>query len=105
MPYLSVSRPTKYVMRPPFPNHREFFDAVLEERRRSHPHAVRQPGLLRSHLGDDRFLRLQDERRRWIAEHCKRPFWVDTLTEDGKEVGKLYRFADLYEADWFRYRF
>ena len=89
-------------MKPPFPNLRERLDALVEERRRSHPHTVRQPGLLRSRLDDDRFLRLQDERRRWIAQHCKRPFWVDTLIEDGKEAGKLYRFADLYEAVWFR---
>lgn len=92
-------------MRHPFSNNRKPFDALVDERRRSHPHTVRQPGLLRSRLGDDRFLRLQDERRRWIAEHCKHPSWVDTLVEGGKEVGKLYRFADIYEADWFRYVF
>ncbi len=92
-------------MKPPFPNLRERLDALVEERRRSHPHTVRQPGLLRSRLDDDRFLRLQDERRRWIAEHCKHSFWVDDLTEHGKIVGKLYRFADLREADWFRFVF
>ena len=40
-----------------------------------------------------------------MEENCKCPFWVDTLIEGGKEVGKLYRFADLREADWFRYVF
>ena len=92
-------------MRPPSRRQRKHLNAFIEARRRSHPHTVRQPGLLRSRLGDDEFLRLQDERRRWIEENCKCPFWVDILTEHGKEAGKLYRFADLYEADWFRYRF
>ncbi len=105
MPYLSVRRPAKYVMRPPFPNHRELFDVLLAKRRSSHPYTVRQPGLLRSRLGDDQFLRLQDERRRWIAKHCKHSFWVDGLIEGNQEVGKLYRFADLYEAVWFRCSF
>lgn len=105
MIYLLVRPPAKYVMRQPFPNHRKHFDALVDERRRSHPHTVRQPGLLRSRLGDGRFLRLQDERRLWMEENCKCSFWVDTLIEGGKEVGKLYRFADLREADWFRYVF
>jgi hypothetical protein len=97
--------PAKYVMRHPFPNHREYFDALVEARRQSHPHAVRQPGLLRSRLGDDQFLRLQDARRRWMKENCKHSFWVDSLIEDGKEVGKVYRFTDFYEAVWFRFTF
>ena len=105
MPYLSVRCPAKYAMRPPFPNPRKHLNALVDERRRSHPHTVRQPGLLRSRLGEDQFLRLLDERRHWIAEHCKGLFWVDTLIENGKEVGKLYRFKDIHEADWFRYVF
>lgn len=105
MPYLSVSRPAKYEMRPPFPNHREHLDALVEERRQLYPHTVRQPGLLRSRLGDDEFFSRQRERRLWIKENCKGSFWVDTLIENGKEVGKLYRFKDIHEADWFRYVF
>lgn len=92
-------------MRHPFPNHQEHLDALLEERRLSHPHSVRQPGLLRSRLGDDRFFNLLDDRRLWIHENCEHPFWVDSLIESDKEVGKVYRFADLREADWFRYVF
>jgi hypothetical protein len=83
-------------MKPPFPNLRERLDALIQARRRSHPHTVRQPGLLRSRLGEDRFSRLQDERRRWIAEH---------LINGDEEIGKLYRFANLREADWFRWVF
>lgn len=92
-------------MKPPFPNLRERLDALIQARRRSHPHTVRQPGLLRSRLGEDRFSRLQDERRRWIAEHCKHSVWVDDLINGDEEIGKLYRFANLREADWFRWVF
>lgn len=104
-PIFSRSNPAKYRMRLLSPCHRERLAALVEERRRTHPHAVRQAGLLRSRVNDDQFLRRQDERRRWIAEHCKHSFWVDTLIEGGKEIGKLYRFADFYDAVWFRCRF
>jgi hypothetical protein len=57
-------------------------------------------------LGDDKFLQRLDERRRWIAENCKRSFIIDDLDDDGGQtIGKLYRFADLYEAIHFRMRF
>lgn len=97
--------PAKYAMRHPFPNRREHLNVFVEKRRQSHPHAVRQPGLLRSRLGDDQFFHFLDERRNWIAAHCQASCWVDTLIEDGAEVGRLYRFADLREADWFRFVF
>lgn len=105
MVYLSAGLPAKYEMHPPYPLHRQHFDALVEERRRSHPHTARQPGLLRSRLGDEPFFRLLDERRRWIGENCADLFWVDTLTERGKETGKVYRFTDIHDADWFRYMF
>lgn len=92
-------------MQPPFSGLREHLAALLEERRQSHPHTVRQRGLLRSGMDDDQFLRLQDERRRWIAEHCQGTFWVDDLRENSVEAGKLYRFSHAYDADWFRFRF
>ncbi len=103
--YLWVGRTAKYEMRPPFPHHREHLDALVEEHRQRHPHTVRQRGLLRSRLGDDLFSSLLNARRLWIDENCKRSFWVDNLIEDGEEVGRLYRFEDIHEADWFRYMF
>ena len=56
-------------------------------------------------MNDDEFLRHLDERRHWLAENCSGSFWVDDLREGRVEVGKLYRFADVQDADWFRYRF
>lgn len=92
-------------MQPPYPGHREQLAALIEARRRSHPHAVQQRGLIRSRLEDNEFLRRLDERRRWIASHCRGSFWVDDLIDNGLLIGKLYRFADIQDADWFRYRF
>lgn len=92
-------------MQPPYPGHREHCETLLEERRRSHPHAVRQRGLLRVQMAEDVFLQSLDERRRWIASNCRGSFWVDDLTDNGLLIGKLYRFADIQDADCFRYRF
>lgn len=92
-------------MQPPYPGHQEQCVALAEARRRSHPHTVRQRGLLRSLMSDDEFLRQLSERRQWLAEFCRGPFWIDDLREGGVEVGKLYRFAEVTDADWFRYRF
>lgn len=92
-------------MQPPYPGHHLKYVAWTTARRSSHPHTVRQPGLLRSLMDDDQFLKQLDERRQWLAENCRGSFWVDELRESGVEVGKLYRFAELRDADWFRYRF
>lgn len=73
--------------------------------RDQYPHGIAQPGLLRLHLGEDRFLAEMDIRRQWIERNCTRRFWVDDLAENGEAVGKLYRFEDIYEAARFRVRF
>lgn len=92
-------------MQPPYPGHREQIAALIEARRQSHPHVVRQRGLLRSFMNDDQFLKQFDERRRWLGQNCSGSFWVDDLRERGVEVSKIYRFAEQTDADWFRYRF
>jgi hypothetical protein len=56
-------------------------------------------------MAEDVFLQSLDERRRWIASNCRGSFWVDDLTDNGLLIGKLYRFADIQDADCFRYRF
>lgn len=105
MLYLSGAALAKYLMQPPYPGHHQHCFALKEARRRSHPHTVRQPGLLRSRLNDEDFLAELDERRRWLSDHGRASFWVDDLIEHGEVSGKLYRFADLQDADWFRFRF
>lgn len=61
---------------------------------------------MRLQLGDEQFLAGLDERRRWLAQHCVRPFMFDDLKDpSGDVIGKLYRFEDADDAFWFRMRF
>ena len=92
-------------MQPPYPGHHRKQVAWTNARRHSYPHSVPQRGLLRSLMNDDQFLEQLNERRQWLEENCSGAFWVDDLRDRGVEVGKLYRFAELRDADWFRYRF
>ncbi|MFF8802363.1 MULTISPECIES: hypothetical protein [unclassified Methylobacterium] len=70
------------------------------------PHVVPQPGLLRTVMGDDAFLKALDERRRWIAERCRGSSHADNLRDErGGTVGKLYRFEQELDACAFRMTF
>lgn len=103
--YPPQSAGAKYLMQSPSPSPRSKVQALVEIRRRTHPHTVRQRGLLRSRIDEDEFLTKLDERRRWLDENCRGSFWVDDLLEADEVTGKLYRFAEIHDADWFRYRF
>ena len=78
---------------------------ITAERLANTTHTVSQPGLARADMGDQGFEMAMEERRRWIGEHCRGDHMIEPMRQDGRLVGRRYRFEDPNEAVWFRMRF
>ena len=69
------------------------------------PHTVPQPGLTREDMGDQGFAAAMEERRIWIRENCQGDVLPEPLRQEGRLVGRRYRFEDPNEAFFFKMRF
>jgi len=78
---------------------------ITDERIASTPHTVSQPGLTRADMGDQGFKAAIEERRRWLRENCQGDHVIEPVRQEGRLVGRRYRFENPSEAFHFRMRF
>ena len=78
---------------------------ITDERVANTPHIVTQPGLTRADMGGPEFEAAIEERRHWLREHCHGDHLIEPIRQDGRLVGRRYRFEDVNEAFWFKLRF
>jgi len=78
---------------------------ITDERLANTSHAVSQPGLTSEDMGGQEFEAAIEERRRWIREHCHGDHLIEALCQNGRLIGRLYRFEDPKEAFFFKLRF
>src|SRR5215212_3094545 len=78
---------------------------ITDERLANTPHTVSEPGLTRHGLGDEAFEAAMEQRRVWIRENCESDVLPEPLRQNGRLIGRLYRFEDPNVAFFFKMRF
>ncbi len=76
-----------------------------DSRRGETPHVIDCMGLTEEHLGQQAFSAQLQERRQWCEEECGRNHEIEPIRDEGRLVGRRFRFGNLNDAVFFRLRF
>ena len=78
---------------------------ITDQRIANTPHIIPQPGLTHEDMADEEFQAAMEERRRWLRVHCQGDHLIEPMRQEGRLVGRRYRFENPNEAFHFRLRF
>ncbi len=76
-----------------------------DTRRAETPHVIDCMGLSEEHLGQRAFTDELRERRQWCVDECGGDHEIESIRDQGRLVGRRFRFGDLNDAVFFKLRF